>query len=60
MRTYPEPFESNLHLHTLFLYDPFSCFGSHVPGMILLRNLKGAKRLDREKDVSAHVLACTS
>jgi hypothetical protein len=31
-----------------------------VPGMILLRNLQGAMRLDRSKDMSVHVSTCTS
>jgi hypothetical protein len=32
--------------------------GYEVPGMILLRHLKGAMPLDRSKDMSTHVLTC--
>jgi hypothetical protein len=31
-----------------------------VPGMTLLRDLKGAMRLDLSKDMSVHVSTCTS
>jgi hypothetical protein len=34
--------------------------GREVPGMILLRDLKGAMRLDHSKDMSVHVSTCTS
>jgi hypothetical protein len=34
---------------------PTRC-GYEVSGMILLRNLKGAMRLDRSKDISTHQL----
>jgi hypothetical protein len=32
--------------------------GCEVPGMVLLRDLKGAMRLDRRKDTSVRVSAC--
>jgi hypothetical protein len=31
-----------------------------VPGMTLLRDLKGSMLLDRSKDISVHVSTCTS
>jgi len=34
--------------------------GYYVPGMILLCDLTGAMRLDRDKDTSVHVSVCTS
>jgi len=34
--------------------------GYEVLGMILLRYLNGATRLDRSKDMSLHVSTCTS
>jgi hypothetical protein len=34
--------------------------GYEVPGMILLRDLKGAMRLDRSKDMSMRVSTCTN
>jgi hypothetical protein len=39
---------------------PFISCGYEVHGIILLRNLKGAVRLDRGKDMSVHVSTCTS
>jgi Leu/Phe-tRNA-protein transferase len=35
-------------------------FGYEVRGIILLRNLQGAIRLDRRKFMSVHVSTCTS
>jgi hypothetical protein len=32
--------------------------GYEVPGMVLLRDLNGATRLGRSKDVSVHVSTC--
>jgi hypothetical protein len=34
--------------------------GYEVPGMILLRKLQGAMRLERSKDMSVRVSTCTS
>jgi hypothetical protein len=34
--------------------------GYEVAGIILLRELEGAMRLDRSKDMSVHVSACSS
>jgi hypothetical protein len=34
--------------------------GYEVPGTILLRDSKGAMRLDRSKDTSVHVSTCTN
>jgi hypothetical protein len=34
--------------------------GREVPGMILLRDLQGAVRLDRSKNVFVHVSTCAS
>jgi hypothetical protein len=34
--------------------------GYEVPGMNLLRDLRGAMRLDRSEDMSVHVSTCTS
>jgi hypothetical protein len=34
--------------------------GYEVPGIILLRVLKGALRFDRGKDMSVHISTCTS
>jgi hypothetical protein len=33
--------------------------GYEVPGMVLLRDLKGAMRLDRSRDMSVYVSTCT-
>jgi len=38
----------------------FTWCGYEVSGMILLRHLKGAVRLDRSKDKSVHVSTCAS
>jgi len=34
--------------------------GYEVPGMILLRDLKGTVRFERSKDMSMHVSTCIS
>jgi hypothetical protein len=47
--------DSNLNSRGLFYLGLFVCSGYEVPGMILLRDLKGAMRLDRNKDMSLHV-----
>jgi hypothetical protein len=35
-----------------------TCCGREVPGMVSLRDLKGAVRLDSNNDMSAHVSDC--
>jgi hypothetical protein len=37
-----------------------TCCGYDVPGMFLLRDLKGSMRLDRSKNMSVHISICVS
>jgi hypothetical protein len=39
--------------------QPCTWCGYEVTGMILLRGLKGAMRLDHSNDMSVHVSTCT-
>jgi hypothetical protein len=57
-------FNTNLQILQIVFTDEaqggitFTLCGYEVPGMILLRDLMGAMRLGRSKDMSVHVLTC--